>query len=257
MMTRSLIRLENADLDQFIYRIYPLDRFKTLLTSKEDALVNPTRWQDPFEDFFLERTRVMDDLTGAPIPLKNLAEDWYGQCWSFNRDTDAMWRIYSPDPTVAVGVKARTTIRKLFENISAIGSPSPELQFFVGRVAYLEENQITSMMNELTFADVAIGGQGDRFADLLCMKRTAFQHESELRLLFQDVEFPNQPKRGVAGVFRYPLDAATVFEEVVLDPRLEDPDVTRITQELRAAGCTISINRSPLYQTPRFIIPLG
>lgn len=89
--------LDDADLDRRIYRIYALDRFKALLAAKVDALVNPTKWQDPFENFFLERTEVMDDVTSSTIPLKNLAVDWYGQCWSMNKDTDAMWRIYSAD----------------------------------------------------------------------------------------------------------------------------------------------------------------
>jgi len=255
--TRNLIRLDDADLGRSIYRIYPLDRFKMLLTAKQDAVVNPTKWQDPFEDFFLERTEVMDSVSSTTIPLKNLAGDWYGQCWSFNSDTDAMWRIYSPDPQKEVGVKVRTTIRKLFENLKAVGSPAASLQFFVGKVKYLTENQITNMMGNLTFADVAIGGQGDHFADLLCMKRTAFQHEAEVRLLFQDMDFSGQPKRGVCGVFSYSLDAAVVFEEAVLDPRLKDTDVTRITSELQVAGCTLPITRSPLYQSPSFVIPLA
>jgi hypothetical protein len=242
-------------LDRPIYRIYPLDRFKTLLTAKQDAVVNPTKWQDPFEDFFLERTEVMDDVTGTTIPLRNLAGDWYGQCWSFNSDTDAMWRIYSPDPIKAVGVKVRTTIRKLFDNLRRVGSPAPYLQFFVGKVEYLTEDQIKSMMSKLTFTDVAIGGQGDRFAALLCMKRTAFQHEAEVRLMFQDLDFPGQGKRGVGGVFSYPLDPAAVFGEVVLDPRLKDRDVTRISGELLTAGCALPITRSPLYLAPRFVIP--
>ncbi|MGO9744389.1 MAG: hypothetical protein ACLPN5_23280 [Roseiarcus sp.] len=253
--TRNLIGLDDADLGRPIYRIYPLDRFKTLLTAKQDAVVNPTKWQDPFEDFFLEWTEVVDDVTGTTIPLRNLTGDWYGQCWSFNSDTDAMWRIYSPDPIKAVGVKVRTTIRKLFENLKMAGSPAAYLQFFVGRVEYLTEDQIKSMMGGLTFTDVAIGGQGDHFARLLCMKRTAFQHEAEVRLMFQDIDFPGQPKRGVGGVFSYPLDPAIVFEEAVLDPRLKDPDVTRISGQLLAARCTLPISRSPLYEAPHFVIP--
>jgi hypothetical protein len=42
-------------------------------------------------------------------------------------------------------------------------------------------------MGPLAFDDLVIGGDGYRFADLLCVKRTAFSHEAEVRLLFQDV----------------------------------------------------------------------
>jgi hypothetical protein len=253
--TRNLIRLDDFSLGRSIYRIYALNRFRTLLAAKQDVVVNPTKWDDPFEDFFLERTEVIDNASGGTIPLRNLAGDWYGQCWSLNKDTDAMWRIYSPDPLKQVGVKVRTTIRKLFENLKATGSQAPSLQFFVGKVEYLSERRIRSMMRGLTFTDVAIGGQGDRFADLLCMKRTAFRHEREIRLLFQDIEFPGLPKRGAGGLFRYALDPSAVFEEVVLDPRLKDSDAATLKAELVTAGCTLPISRSPLYQSPRFVIP--
>ncbi|MDE3749378.1 DUF2971 domain-containing protein [Methylobacterium radiotolerans] len=248
---RNLIRLQDADLDRPIYRIYELDRFKAMLASGRDAVVNPTKWQDPFEDFFLERTEVMDDVSKTTIPLRNLAGDWYGQCWSLHEDTDAMWRIYSPDPKVKPGVKVKTTIRRLFENLKASGSPAPYLQFFIGEVQYLTELEIRQMMSGLTFTDVAIGGQGDRFADLLCIKRDAFRHEAEVRLMFQDID----PKRGSGGVFLFPRNANTLFDEAVLDPRLKDPDAAALTTDLQNAGCTLRITRSSLYESPRFVIP--
>src|SRR5262249_33908953 len=148
--------------------------------------------------------------------LESLARDWYGQCWTTNFDTDAMWRIYSPCKD---GIQVGTTVRKLFENLRRVSSKAPCLQFFVGRVEYLSEAEITARMAQLTFADVALGGQGDRFADLLCIKREAFKHEAEVRILFQDIDFR---WRGSNGIFIYPVDANNVFEKIVLDPRLED-----------------------------------
>ena len=249
---RNLIRLEWADLDKPVYRIYALDRFETLLANKLDAVVTPTKWADPFEDFFLERTEVMDQVSGTTVPLRNLAGDWHGQCWSLNEDTDAMWRIYSPDPNTMPGVKVRTTVQKVFNNLKASGSTIPYLQFFVGKVDYASETDIRQFMGKLTFSDIAMGGQGDRFADLLCIKRTAFEHEAEIRLLFQDIE----PRRGSNGVFQFPLDANLVFEDVVLDPRLNDADAAALNPKLENAGCTLPISRSPLYESPRFVIPL-
>lgn len=250
---RNLVGLKEAELDEYVYRIYAFDRFKSLVAGKEDAVVNPTKWDDPFENFFLERTEVMDPATGSKIPLKNLAADWYGQCWSTNEETDAMWRIYSPDPLTKPGVKVRTTIRKIFSNIKSSGSQAPYLQFFIGKVRYLSENDITKLMSHLTFMDIAIGGQGDHFAELLCLKRTAFQHESEIRLLFQDIDLPS--KRGIGGVYKYSLDPNTLFDEAVLDPRLSDLDANKLQSDLVSAGCSLSIRRSDLYQVPGFVIP--
>jgi hypothetical protein len=251
---QNLIQLAEADLDLAIYRIYGRDRFESLLASNRDALVNPTKWDDPFENFFLERTEVMDDASGTTIPLKNLAEDWYGQCWSLNEETDAMWRIYSPDPVKKVGVKVSTTIRRLFENLKHAGSSAPSLQFFVGRITYLSQPDIVKLMQNLTFADIAAGSQGDKFAALLCIKREAFRHECEVRLLFQDVVFSGA-RRGAGGVFQYALDPHSVFNDVVLDPRLSDVDASALRRNLQTAGCLLPIQQSQLYQTPRFVIP--
>lgn len=137
---KNLINLTDADLDQPIYRIYPIDRFEEMITNNEDALVNPRKWEDPFENFFLERTEVMDNVSGSAIPLKNLADDWYGQCWSLHDETDAMWRIYSSDFENNPGVKVQSTIRRLFDNLCQVSSSAPYLQYFIGKVKYFSEN---------------------------------------------------------------------------------------------------------------------
>ena len=51
-------------------------------------------------------------------------------------------------------------------------------------------------------------------AALLCVKRDAFEHEDEVRLMFHDVA----PDRGVDGVFHLQLDPHFMFDEAVLDP---------------------------------------
>lgn len=167
-----------------------------------------------------------------------------------------MWRIYSADPNEAgadpkkLGVKVKTMARKLFDNLKHTDSSAPYLQFFVGQVDYKTEAEITTIMQGLTFLDVSFGGQGDKFADLLCIKREAFQHEQEVRLLFQDID----PKRGATKVFKYKLDPNAIFEEVVLDPRLKD--YAAVQSRLVSAGCTLPISRSTLYQSPHFVIQI-
>ena len=68
------------------------------------------------------------------------------------------------------------------------------------------------------------------FADLLCIKREAFDHENEVRLLFQDMN-SSSPKKGKNGVFSYPLKPNDVFDEVVLDPRISDLEATKANRQ--------------------------
>lgn len=93
MVLENYLYLNSKNLDKPIYRIVSASRFIQILTSKQLTLVNPQKWDDPFENSlavarvyvsheavrFLERTGV------------------YGQCWTWHEDTDAMWRIYSPN----------------------------------------------------------------------------------------------------------------------------------------------------------------
>ena len=110
-------------------------------------------------------------------------------------------------------------------------------------------------MSQLNFSDLSIGAGGERFADLLCIKREAFQHEDEVRLLFQDIDL-GRGRLGTNGVFSYPLNPNCIFDEVVLDPRLSDSEAQAMTLQLEAAGCTLSITKSELYESPKFVIPL-
>lgn len=181
--------------------------------------------------------------------MEDLAKDWYGQCWTTNDDTDALWRIYSHDKD---GVKVRTTVRKLLENLVATGGAFSPLQFFAGAVDYHDLAAITSMMSGVTFQDISFGGTNDKFAELLCIKRKAFEHEAEVRILFNDTE----KKNSATGIFVYPLDANGIFDQVVLDPRLGQVEFDRLKQAIEGAGCKLPITQSDLYRVPAFTIPL-
>lgn len=243
----NFIRIGASELDTPIYRIYGIERFKNLLASGMDALLSPGKWDDPFENFILARTNV-DTGTGLAT-LSSLAGDWYGQCWSTKPESDAMWRIYS---AAHDGIKVKTTIRRLIDNLKAVGSPAPYLQFFIGRVAYMDEGALTAWASKLTFQQLTWGGSGDAFADLLCVKRDTFSHEEEVRLLFQDDDLP----RAKGGVFPYPLSANILFDEAVIDPRLDSVQADRLMQDIRSWGFANRIHRSTLYDAPSFTIPL-
>jgi hypothetical protein len=239
--------------DQPIFRVYKKKWFLPILNNGNDTLINPSKWDDPFENFFLTRTLVeAQSTTDEPEYgcLKSLARDWYGQCWTTNSDTDAMWRMYSPCKD---GIQVKTTIRKLFENLEQqVPQEKRHLQCFVGRVEYLTMDKIKEMMDGLKFADVA---REQSFADLLCIKREAFNHESEVRILFHDID---KPGRGLNGTFNYPLTANDIFQEIVVDPRLNVAEAKMVGEELRGAGCKIPIRRSDLYYDGSyFIIPLN
>ncbi|MBW2596908.1 MAG: DUF2971 domain-containing protein, partial [Deltaproteobacteria bacterium] len=180
-----------TDLDQKIYRIFSISRFKELITNNELVLVNPQKWDDPFENFFLRANAV--DEHGDSVSLGSIASKWYGQCWTFNSESDAMWRIYSHQKD---GVRLSTTVRKLFSVLWDAKDQYAGLRYFIGKVSYQPRSEIEKFMKEHSFLDISIGGQNDRFAKLLCIKRLEFFHEAEVRLLANDTEGSRGGKAG-------------------------------------------------------------
>jgi hypothetical protein len=231
--------IDITDLDQKIYRIFSIQRFKELLSTNELVLMNPQKWDDPFENFFLRANAV--DERGQTVYLSDLAKKWYGQCWSFTSESDAMWRIYSPKKD---GVRVSTTVRKLFSALWENNDGFGGLRYFIGKVDYWKRAEIESFMRNHSFLDISIGGQNDKFAKLLCIKRTEFAHEAEVRLLAND----SDGSIGSNGFYRKSFDYKKTFEDVCLDPRLDDADYQKVKNEFEALGCTLSISQSELYK---------
>jgi hypothetical protein len=246
MKSDNLLYIPNPEAP--LFRIYPKHRFLDLLRTRKNALVKPRLWDDPFENFFLRaRGRGPE---GETISMESLAEDWYGQCWTLKEDTDAMWRIYSH---CKEGVKVRTTIRKLFDSFYDGSDKFADLKFLIGKVQYWKESDIVDFMSSVHFYnDVALGGQATGFAKLLCVKREAFEHEREVRLLFQDLD----PKRSTGNVTLFDFDVNAIIEDVVIDPRLDEAQVAAFRDDILAAGCTLPVSQSPLYRMPNFTISL-
>ena len=204
------------------------------------VLVNPQKWDDPFENFFLRADAV--DEHGNIESLDNLARKWYGQCWTLHSESDAMWRIYGPKKN---GIRVSTTVRRLFSVLWDDNDPFRGLKYFIGRVSYQTRTKIERFMKNRSFLDVSVGGQNDNFAKLLLTKRTEFRHEAEVRLLVDDTDGTKGDKN---GCYHVPFGYAKIFDDVCIDPRLEDTKCRRVVRKLERLGCSIPIKQSELYR---------
>lgn len=239
--------IDVTDWDVQIYRVFTLGRFRDLLQTNKNGLVHPSKWCDPFENFFLKCKAQTP--TGELVSLESISAGWYGQCWTKNRDSDAMWRIYSPKKD---GVRASTTIRKLLSAIYDTSDKFRDLKYFIGVVKYMERPEIENFLSATAFTDLAVGGQPHNFARTLCIKRPEFAHEHEVRLLIHDAE----NNMGIGGVVNVDFDHAAVFDEVTLDPRLPTPEFESAREELIASGCKLPISQSDLYRINEAVIRL-
>jgi len=241
--SQNLIQLHAEEREAHIYRVFSIRRLIELFAIRKNTLVRPKLWDDPFENFILKSLYEIESGESVRIGFK---DQLYGQCWSLVRDSDALWRIYSPDKN---GVRVRSKIRVLFESlwntcVSSMRTPS----CFIGKVEYLPQKKILEILDRsglVTGALLDNTGRGQ--VSTLLMKRREFSHEKEVRLVYF-----NHDDAYTLDIFQYDVDPGALFDEITFDPRLSDELFEVYKTHFERLGFPGSINRSPLYRVPEF-----
>jgi hypothetical protein len=233
-----ICNLKDSDLNRKIYRIVSLEKLLDMFVSAENTLVKPNQWEDTFENFIL---KAKVKLKGGSVITYDIHDRIYGQCWTLQNSSDAIWRIYS---TNKESLRVRTTIGNLFQSLSDTQRELGEFKCCIGKVEYLTDKELMRQANS-TFREDGVY-QEDIFRSLL-IKRRAFSHESEVRLLF-DTYSKQQAKD---KIYKYPIDPHSLISQVMIDPRRSYAEYKRIKNIIRVAtGFKGEIKRSLLYRIP-------
>ncbi|MEN8890464.1 MAG: hypothetical protein ABF239_03955 [Wenyingzhuangia sp.] len=236
----------DLDLNENIYRIFNYEYFLNDLKDNMLTLVHPHKWQDPYENFFLNADGIRDD--GLEISFENVKNSFYSQCWSLKEECDGLWRNYKGINEFAIQVK--TNAKKLFSSIYDINNTFHYLSFFIGKVDYLDNDEFAHYFDEKV--DFNNFQSGMEFATTLLVKRKPFAYEEEIRIIVKresDTQHDN-----TNDIFRIPSNLNDVIEEIVFDPWVTDIIFKEKSQELRALGYSGLIKKSNLYENPKFII---
>lgn len=232
----GLLNLQRREVTTFIYRIIPKDRLLELFQNQENVLPAPWRWQDPFENFVLKSPARVAGQLGT----FSFHDDFYGQCWTLHKASDAMWRIYSPNREA---VRIRTTIDKLAKGLATTLGKWAHVQSYIGKVDYLSESKLKKFARTI-FKD---GLEPIACARSLLIKRTAFVHEREVRLLHLEKDSIKHPD----GLYRYPIDPHSLIDQLMVDPRLPKASALKFADEIRATtNFQGDVKRSLLYAPP-------
>lgn len=229
-MAPGCINLAALDLEKSVYRVLRLEHLFQLFAKRQNVLVRPTLWDDPFENL---RSQVCPS-DGQP--------EVFGQCWTFHTSSDAMWRIYSPtypgnQPNNAVRV--RSSVRLLHDTLKATCGHGQEA--FVGRVRYLPTAKLIKHIKH-----VAESKEPRSVASALLVKRPAFRHERELRIL----QVHSRPYE-TEGLLRYEVDPHHLITDIMVDPRLSLSAANQMKSQIRErTGFQGAIRRSLLYALP-------
>lgn len=177
-------------MEEYLYRYISFESFVGIVQNKALTFVLPELWDDPKEGTPF-RSLVSNLEHGyEKIVLQTMYNKTYAQCWTKLSESDAMWRIYSFNDR-AIQIKASE------EKLKAL----PDI--YVVPVDYLDQfdfdtKKLANPSNIL-----------DEFLCSLAMKRRAFEHEKEVRLikpyLFQDdddIKRHYDTFRALAGLYK-------------------------------------------------------
>lgn len=227
-----------------------------IMKSKKNVLVKTSLWEDPFENFILNSTGILP--TGEEFTIAS-REQYFGQCWSWKKESDAMWRIYSQHIkdsktqkliTDNIGIKVKSTVRKIFEPLFLIqknhtnpynGQPY-NLNSFIGKVKYHSKKDLKKMLEE-NASDLILDQLGIGQASTLLLKRLAFTHEKEVRIIYHNDKCAQNDK-----IYSYDIDPNICFEEIVVDPRIPKDIYIEIKNKIEASGFENKIIQSGLYK---------
>ena len=228
-----------------IYRIFSRDWFFQLFEDRQNALVWPAMWDDPFENVFLRaRVRTRRGENGR----FGVHDDVYGQCWTLERASDAMWQIYSRNKDA---IRVRTTVGKLIRSIRAENRGWTDSKCFIGRVEYMKDSELREFGKTVFSA----GLSREAVARSLTVKRKAYKHEMEVRLIYIDPRNTKHP----GGVYKYNLDPLVLIEQAMVDGRVSYGDYQPVKAEImRRTGLKPrQVKRSLLYRQPKdFVVEI-
>jgi hypothetical protein len=149
----------------------------------------------------------------------------------------------------------RSSPRKLLDAARAWAASLPGVSCYVGAVRYGTREQIYQYAGELIGRNgPTAAGRGSHRAEFLLLKRPAFVHEAEIRLICVD-----ERGTGADEVIRFPIDPNAIFEEVSFDPRLAPFERIEREAAARKLGYAGPFRESGLYQGTllRMIFPNG
>ncbi len=212
-----------------IYRYMSFESFVDTILRKQLIFVHPSLLEDPFElHYFHQRTqnrmnrsqKTLDQEFIGSILEKIIANKLYIQSWSKLDESDALWRIYSHSGT------------------------SVRIEVDRGKI---------SLLNDVKILDITYEGcsenydnDEDEFYKIIGIKRKAFIHENEVRLIkhykFIDTDDANKHLTAYLAL-NGPL--YQYFEKIEIDDLKEEINrlVKFINQNLQCKTIPVSFEK--------------
>jgi hypothetical protein len=216
--------------------------FVDLIQTKKLNFVRPMVWDDPHEGFLFQKLKRNKQEVCDLVPdnlvkniFLNLAHQFeltfYAQSWSLCPESDAMWRIYNYE-NCAIRLEA-------FEsNIKKINS-----------VQILDVTYDAEIDLQKEIKNIGLHEEKTDFIQCFRVKRKAFNHEQEVRLVVKNHSNVNLESKNVASNHKVDISyIPNLINSVSLHPQA--PEWFDLTLEQYCKLNNINyIGKSKLYQS--------
>lgn len=210
----------------YLYRILSYRHVIDLFESRELHFSSPLSWDDPYEKILVHKQ-------------SNL---FFAQCWCKKAASDAMWRIYSPDKS---SLRIRTTRSRLLAAMKA-ANKNDDYGFVIKDVEYLPVSEIDSRISSIA-KELRNSYNSRRAADALLLKRDAFDHEAETRIIVHSNN--TKPQTKPEKSYRVAIDPHSLIDNIYFDPRVDDGFMRMCKYYLNERiGYNKTVKKSALYR---------
>ncbi|MEA5135723.1 MAG: DUF2971 domain-containing protein [Candidatus Fimivivens sp.] len=232
---RILTISNNINAEDHLFRYVPLAQFIALIENKKIYLRKIKLWDDPWEAPD-DQLPMVSDNGNLVYPESLLTTSTVGQCWTYEKDSDAMWRIYSSDRQ---GVMIET-VAKDFILISDLRRASLSKVIYYNEKNYIEKRREIQKNSSYSFA-------GD-----MALKREAFKHENEVRLLVCLQHYPKMEDMWDVPVVGFDVKIENFIKSITFDPRADDWFVETMKKYCDSKEIDCSVKKSSLYDKDFF-----
>lgn len=230
MKNEQIIFSNNIGNDDHLFRYISLAQFLSMIENKKLYLKKVKLWDDPWEAPDDQLPIIRDN--GEPVVAESLiVSSTVGQCWTYEKDSDAMWRIYSPDRQ---GVMLETTASDFFQ-VNNLRRASLSKVIYYNKDNYREKRIEVANNRSYTFA-------GD-----MALKREAFKHENEVRLLVCLQAYSELGNVWEIPTVGFDINPTQFIHSITLDPRADDWFVETMKKYCSSKQLTCPVEKSTLY----------
>ena len=219
---------KQLQLRPYLHRIELLDRFFQILDNKEIVMVQPKCWTDPMENIIFNARIIKNG-----VPFEHPAKDKiYGQCWSYDEDSYALWQIYTTKPDDN-GITMRHPGVRITTHLDRLNqlSYNNKGDFYYGVVDYLTQKDLLQLPKNKEYIKCLQSDEiNDEHVQSLLLKRKSYKYENEVRLL----SIPNKRLIDAKNerICRIKIEPLEFISSVRLDPSLNPKEFKDLKEKI-------------------------